>query len=301
MNYYQNLWLKTRRRFAQYLTGSIQNPLWLLMFSVTRIHVLRSLGIFISKRPQSQSNRAIKNSVFKNLDANNIVQSLQTDGLHLNINLPEKILKEVLTFAYSTKYSGNANIRYTFYLSEKDQAERQYQQTFFSAHHLNPAQHCQTIANLERDPLLWKVASQYLETDPILIGSRIWWTFATRQELSESVKGYFKFHYDLEDYRFIKFMFYLTHVDRSTTPHVCVKGSHKQKKLKHQFSLLRERSDQEIINFYGKDKIETICGKAGFGFVEDFYCFHKAMIPKTQNRLMLEIKFAMNDYGLFYG
>ncbi len=67
------------------------------------------------------------------------------------------------------------------------------------------------------------------------------------------------------------------------------------------FSLLREREDREIVDFYGKDKIEIICGKAGFGFVEYFYCFHKAMVPKTKNRLMLEIEFAMNDYGLFYG
>jgi hypothetical protein len=301
MNYFQSLWLKIQRRFAQYLKGSIQNPHWLLMFSVTRIQILRSLGIFVFKRPQSRSNSDIENSLFKNLDANKIVESLQTDGLYLNINLPDNILKEILIFARSIEYVGNANIRYSFYLSEKDKAEQKYQQTFFSAHHLDPSKHSQAILKLERDPLLWEVAAKYLETDPVLIGSRIWWTFATKQELSESVKGYFQFDYDLEDYRFIKFMFYLTDVDKSSAPHVCVRGSHKNKKLQYQFSLLRERDNREIVNFYGKDKIETICGKAGFGFVEDFYCFHKAMIPKNKNRLMLEIKFAMNDYGLFYG
>ena len=300
MNYYQNLWLKTRRRFTQYFTGAIENPRWLLMFVVTRIQVLRSLGIFISKRPQSKSNRENENSLFKNLDPNKIIRGLQTDGLYININLPENILNKILTFAYSTNYLGDADIECNFYLSEKDRAERQYQRTFFSAHHLNPAQHCLAIALLERDPLLWEIACQYLETEPILIGSRMWWTFATRQELDESIKGYFRFHYDLEDYRFIKFMFYLTDVDRNSVPHVCVRGSHKQKKLRHQFSWLRETSDREIISFYGKEKIATICGKAGLGFVEDFYCFHKAMVPKTQNRLVLEIKFAMNDYGLIF-
>lgn len=298
---FQSLWLKIQRRFGQYLKGSIQNPRWLLMFCVTRIHILRSLGVFILKRPHSDSNNALKNSLFNKLNPDRIVENLQTDGLCLNIKLPEKTVKEIVNFAESAKYLGNANSRYSFHLCEKDRAEKQHQQTFFSAHHFNPSQKCEAIAKLERDPFLWKVAAKYLETDPVLIGSRMWWTFATKQELSESVRGFFRFHYDLEDYRFIKFMFYLTDVDTNSAPHVCVRGSHKNKKLQYQFSLLREREDREIVDFYGKDKIEIICGKAGFGFVEDFYCFHKATVPKTKNRLMLEIKFAMNDYGLFYG
>jgi hypothetical protein len=298
---FQSLWLKIQRRFGQYLKGSIQNPGWLLMFCVTRINILRSLGIFILKRPHSESNIETKNSLFNELNTNKITESLKTDGLYLNIKLPQQTVKEIVNFAESAKYLGNANFRYSFHLCEKNLAEQKHQQTFFSAHHFNPSQQCEAIAKLERDPLLWKVAAKYLETDPVLIGSRIWWTFATKQKLSESVKGFFRFHYDLEDYRFIKFMFYLTDVDTNSAPHVCVRGSHKNKKLQHQFSLLREREDREIVNFYGKEKIEIICGKAGFGFVEDFYCFHKAMIPKNKNRLMLEIKFAMNDYGLFYG
>lgn len=278
----------------------MQNPRWLLMFCITRVQILRSLGIYFSKCFQSPSNQKIKSSIFENVAVNDIVNNLQIDGLSLNINLPENTLKDILTFAHSAEYSGNANLQYRFYLSEKDRAEQRYQQTFFSAHHLSPAQHCKAIENLEKDPLLWEVASQYLETDPVLIGSRMWWTFATQQKLSESIKGYFQFHYDLEDYRFIKFMFYLTDVELSNAPHVCVKGSHRRKKLKHQFSLIRASSDREIIDFYSTDKIEMICGKAGFGFVEDFYCFHKALVPQQHHRLILEVKFAMHDYGLSF-
>ncbi|PSO85260.1 MAG: hypothetical protein BRC41_08590, partial [Cyanobacteria bacterium QH_9_48_43] len=68
--------------------------------------------------------------------------------------------------------------------------------------------------------------------------------------------------------------------------------------LRHQFSLVRERNDAEIINYYGKENVETVYGKAGSGFVEDFYCFHKGTLPVYKNRLVLEVKFAMNDYGI---
>jgi len=59
------------------------------------------------------------------------------------------------------------------------------------------------------------------------------------------MQGMFRFHYDLEDYRFIKFMFYLTDVDLFNSPHhIYVKGSHEKKKLGYQFSILRRQDRQ---------------------------------------------------------
>ena len=105
------------------------------------------------------------------------------------------------------------------------------------------------------------------------------------------------FHYDLDDYRFLKFFFYLTDVDDKSGPHICVRASHKYKKFSH--ILLRKReTDREIIDSYGEESLVTICGEAGFGFVEDPLCFHKGLTPTHKDRLLLQIEFATTDYGM---
>lgn len=40
----------------------------------------------------------------------------------------------------------------------------------------------------------------------------------------------------------------------------------------------------------------SICGTAGFGFIEDPFCFHKGTIPVCRDRLILEVKFASKNY-----
>lgn len=69
-----------------------------------------------------------------------------------------------------------------------------------------------------------------------------------------------------------------------------------KKKLAHILSFFRRRSDQGIVEDYGAENVVPICGPAGFGFVEDTFCFHKATPPTRRDRLMLQIQFALNDY-----
>jgi hypothetical protein len=47
--------------------------------------------------------------------------------------------------------------------------------------------------------------------------------------------------------------------------------------------------DESIIQHYGEDAIGTICGPAGYGFMEDHYCYHRAMPPKAGKRLILQV------------
>ncbi|HEY9742032.1 MAG TPA: hypothetical protein V6C90_16215, partial [Coleofasciculaceae cyanobacterium] len=54
---------------------------------------------------------------------------------------------------------------------------------------------------------------------------------------------------------------------------------------------------QEITKYYGYKNIVPICGKAGFGFVEDTGCFHKGTPSGSKDRLLLQIEFAVKNYG----
>ena len=62
-----------------------------------------------------------------------------------------------------------------------------------SGHHLNPSLLCPAIKKIENDPKLWEIAAQYLETNPVLIESRLKWTFAVGEAVSENMSGCFAF------------------------------------------------------------------------------------------------------------
>ena len=98
-----------------------------------------------------------------------------------------------------------------------------------------------------------------------------------------------RFHYDAEGYLLLYFNFYLTDVDALSGPHITVQNSHGRKPLRFLF-LSANQSDEEITRRYGTENVVTICGKAGFGFVEDAYCFHKALPPRSRDRLFLQLR-----------
>lgn len=298
MNYYkkhvQRLWFKLKRRGIQYLFSTLKEPKWALMFCFGRIQFFRSLATYIAKNNEYKTD--IEETMFNDLNIDIAVNRLKNEGLFVGIDIPKHILSEIIDFSQSVSYFGNGNAQFSFFLPEKDRLESHYQQKFTTAHHLHNSILCPAIQKIEQDPVIWEIAARYLETNPVAIQTRIWWTFATGLPVDKSLSLPFNFHYDVEDYRFIKFMFYLTDVNQLNSPHVCVRGSHKKKQLRHQFSLTRETSKENIMSYYGNDKIVNICGKAGLGFVEDFYCFHRGTVPIAGDRLILEIKFAMNKY-----
>ena len=295
IKYCQDFWFKFKRRAFQYFIEGLKNPKWIIMFCLARIQIFRSLGIYLSKRSWNRLDEV--DSIFKEVNVDLAVEQLRSEGLYEGINIPGDRLLEIQEFSQSVSYLGDARNEFSFFLHEKDEAELRYRQKFITAHHLNPSRQCEAIQKIAEDPKIWQIAAKYLETKPILIETRLWWTFVLEEAANESLLLPYSFHHDIEDYRFIKFMFYLSNVDKYSGSHVCVKGSHNKKRLSDQLSLIRETNEQKIFDYYGTEKIETICGQAGLGFVEDFYCFHKGTLPILKDRLILEVKFAMNRYG----
>jgi hypothetical protein len=47
------------------------------------------------------------------------------------------------------------------------------------------------------------------------------------------------------------------------------------------------QSEEAIVAHYGHAAIETLCGPAGYGFLEDHFCYHRVLPPKDGERLML--------------
>ncbi|MBW4604470.1 MAG: hypothetical protein KME29_34125 [Calothrix sp. FI2-JRJ7] len=297
-NYKQRIFSNLYNAVYENYKGLTKNPKWLLMRKVSRFQAGRTIRYFLTRQSKlSQLTIDESNSYFTNVNVNEVVNQLKDDGIFLGINLPQCVVKEIVEFAESTLCYANRKPELGFYYHQKEQAQIKTKKQFIVGSYFNTSSLCPAINKLQNDAKLLAIAAKYLEREPVHQGSLLWWSFPgerTYQQLSSNGQ---LFHYDLDDYRFIKFFFYLTDVDKQSGPHICVRGSHKQKKLSH--LILRKReTDEDIIKYYGEKSLITIYGQAGFGFVEDGLCFHKGIAPTNKNRLILQIEFATTDYGM---
>lgn len=297
-NYKQRIFSNLYNALYENYKGLTKNPKWLLMRKVSRFKAGRTIRYFLTRKSKlSQLTIDERNSHFTNLNVNEVVNQLKENGIFLGINLPHGVIQEIVEFAKSTLCYANRKPELGFYYHQKEQAQIQTKKQFIVGSYFNTSSLCPAIKQLQNDAKLLAIAAKYLERKPVHQGSLLWWSFPgerTYQQLSSNGQ---LFHYDLDDYRFIKFFFYLTDVDKQSGPHICVRGSHKQKKLSH-LVLRKRETDEDIIKYYGEESLITIYGQAGFGFVEDGLCFHKGIAPTHKDRLILQIEFATTDYGM---
>lgn len=286
---------RARLKFNQEYKYLIKNPKWLLMFVFGRFIFIRSLISYFYKHPAMEKYRN-KPSLF-DLNVEYVVQSLRKDGLSLGINLNKNTVKEILEFAESKKFYADGDRNLLFNISDIKNLQTSHNNNFIIGDYLDAAKLCPTINQLASDPILLEIAAKYLNTEPRFVETKLYWTFVNKADFEDRMKlGGVLFHHDPIDYHSLKFYFYLTDVDLLSGPHVCVRGSHKNKKITHQFSLLIGRDDRDIEDYYGNENVVTICEKAGFGFAEDPFCFHKAITPTHRERLVLQITFTLNKY-----
>jgi hypothetical protein len=140
------------------------------------------------------------------------------------------------------------------------------------------------------------LALRFLGPRSTFLGSRVWWSFPASARPDEELQAGRRFHFDLYAWRAMAAFFYLTDVGSEAGPHLCVAGTHRRKALRHRFSLRRWREDEEIDRAYGGDRIRTVLGAAGTGFLEDPTCFHKSALPSARPRLILELLWGSGDF-----
>ncbi|NJK55677.1 MAG: hypothetical protein HC939_06615 [Pleurocapsa sp. SU_5_0] len=275
------------------------------MFVIARLPWGRNLGEFFYRDrylTQKQNYYGTKvSSIFKDTDSEKAVKLIKQDGYYLGLQLSQPILKEVLEYAYTANISIDGKRGFEFKYSNKNQAAKQYNCQIITANYLAINSECLAMQKLSNDPKLREIATKYLGKEPVLVRSQMGWTFIGSKQAyaqkGETGIPTLRFHYDLDDYRALKFFFYLTDVDSLSGSHRCVAGSHKKRKLLHY--LVRSQSDQKIADYYGLESVVNICGRAGFGFAEDPFCFHRGSPPTTAPRLMIQLEFALNDYGMW--
>ena len=320
---YKTFWGK----YTAYSRHTLYDYRWILMFILARFPLGRTLGTSFYQGRQEKNtyndtvkghlenqtaseqlvnkdqadNANISTSIFKDLEVNSAVKSIENDGYCLGLQLPEYLLQEILDYAETGDVSVDREPRLSFKCADKEQAEKKYNQEIIIGNYLAVNSECLAMQKLFNDPKLIAIATEYLGKKPTLVRSEMGWTFVASKQAyakkGEIGSPTILFHYDLDDYRALKFFFYLTDVDSLSGSHRCVAGSHKKRKLIHY--ILRSQSDLEIADYYGSDRVIDICGPAGMGFAEDPFCFHRGSPPATSPRLLIQLEFALNDYGVW--
>jgi hypothetical protein len=280
-------------RVPRYLAKLRKNPTWLPMYVFGRLMLVRKAHWMTAKTvPESPS----QSTIFTEVSCKSAVEALLRDGLFGGINLPKQLCEEIAAFALQNPCFAGSNRNLQFMPAEHGAAEERFDQAILNGNYFEKILDCDAIRTVQRDPLLHDIAAHYLGGQACLTGTRIWWTFPTKRATAAAKRfsSQEEYHFDLLDWRMLKFFFYLKPVDKGTGPHVYVRGSHKRRALRHQLTPFIGHPVSDVLKVYGEDKAVTMLGEAGFGFVEDPFGFHKASIVEKTPRLAMEIAFGVS-------
>ncbi|MEO5758263.1 MAG: hypothetical protein ABIQ51_15545 [Mesorhizobium sp.] len=281
-------------RIPTYLKDMRENPAWLPMFMLARTMPGRRLH-WRGAKPASPA-LDTHETMFTGVDRDAVVAGLRSEGLFSGLALPASIHEEIASFARRTPCFGNFDRRLEFLPSEHKEAEARFCRPLLSGHFFERVLDCDAALAVQRDPLLLDIAARYLGGQAKMITTRVWWSFPTGgvSDAEKNLASLGKYHFDLDDWRMLKFFFYLVPVDDGTGPHVYVRGSHRRRILKHQMTLLVGHPAEEVLGVYGKESPVTLTGEAGLGFVEDPFGFHMGTVPTRKPRLMMEVGFGVS-------
>ena len=283
-------------RLRYYLSGG---PTYVLLAIAGRFRAIRSSVSSLRRLcwPPSGQSQDTASVLLEAAAPGAVACSLEADGVYAGLHLTAKVYQEIREALLNRTCYGEGKLEFPFSYREKQAAESRYGRRFMIGHYYELPE-VRLLARLAGDPLLFQIARCYLGIEPVFVGMRAWWSFASGASADEQVRSGQRFHYDIEDYKALSVFFYLTDVDGDSGPHVCIRGSHKDKTLRHILSPVRRRTDDELLRIYGSERMLTMCGVAGFGFAEDTFCFHKGLHPRNRDRLILQLRYAMKDYGM---
>lgn len=274
-------------------------------FPAARFLVTWSRGILHARRLRAhlqQCESHMASSLFPSLDRADFVNRLRDDGVAFGLKLPDEMVNEIVGYAQRNRCYADRRPKLGFTPEHRSQAEAALGKPILVAQYFNVAAECSAVGRLLSDPGLQWIAAKYLESVPTFVGANLWWTFPVKPLEKDRDLHAHLFHRDVDDFRFFKFFFYLTDVRSDDGAHVCVVASHLNPPLTRPGDRwnIRRYSDAEIERYFSTDRIMEIVGPAGTGFAENTLCVHKGLTPTSHPRLLLQLQFALFDYGVMH-
>lgn len=153
-----------------------------------------------------------------------------------------------------------------------------------------------SVRKITYDPKILEIAKKYLGNNAIVRNQSIWWSFPAKGLEDENFDSpRYWYHYDIDDFKFLKIFIYLNDVDSETGPHIVVKNTHKSKPWK--YKLNRSINNNKINGFFEDKEIIELTGKKGTSFLEDTFTYHNGTPPKKP-RLVLQVEYSLTNLKL---
>jgi hypothetical protein len=261
------------------------------MYVFGRFGIIRSLMVWIYSQRKSEPGLTSSSSLVDVADVDDVVLKISRDGFCPDLNLRQEVVERLLTFASVATCFGDGKELFPFCYGYSHFGEQQARPPFRLGRYNHALGASSVLQALASDAQLLAIARKYLCTEPVLLGGRMWWSFAGPADSEQRREAGQGFHYDIDGYRGLTFFFYLTDVRPSSGPHVYVRGTHVKKSWRHLVSLYKGRTDAEITKCYGSENQVLLCGPAGSGFAEDIFGFRKGMVPERVDRLIIQLRY----------
>lgn len=241
-------------------------------------------------------------TVFPGVSTGEVLASVGTDAVFTGLQLSADVVTALVAFAEQAPCI-RPHLINRFAALGSDTQERFTKRDVTSGHLWNgqPAPMatvvdpsvCPEAARLMVDPFLLDVARGFLGYGPTRVRVNMFWSFAAdfdddqRRRFHQTID----YHYDIESYSFLYVNFYLTDTDRESGAHAMVKGSQRGKTISMLVGSAR-RSRAAVLERWGTGSELTIEGAAGFGFVQDSACYHRALPPVSRDRLFMQLRYS---------
>jgi hypothetical protein len=232
-----------------------------------RACVIRVLGWWIGMR----------STISEDLDP--LLASLKEDGIvHLGQVLTEIQCAEIQEYLSDKPvYDRNISLERAF-------SDAQPADMAFGIHLLKDVLNCPHIIETVNRPEILQLAAEYLGCNPTLSCLGVQWSFPTNGPRIAQ-----QFHRDSEDWKYLRFIVYLTDVVEGCGPHVYIEGSHRDA-LPFRMKFY---PPEELSQRYGNDRFIKVFGKPGTAIAADTSGIHKGELPTTKPRLVLNFTFAI--------
>jgi hypothetical protein len=271
------------------------------IFSTARFQPIRATGNTILNLTQPKSHEArkrmlrprsaTKHSIFQGIDPESVIAAIHQRSWFPQFNLTSELVDDIIAEAKDCPLVSRLQPNLAFHLRDKRKIERQIGRRIVFAKYKDMAVNSRALATVCSDPLLLITATKYLGRTPRRVVPRLVISFVAETSAKDRLEQgqTTDFHFDVNGFRELFFNFYLTDTDENSGAHVVVEGSHGEKHWRHLLGSVNV-SDDDLTELYPNARITTVCGNRGFGFVEDPYCIHKALPPRSRYRLFLQVR-----------
>ena len=170
------------------------------------------------------------------------------------------------------------------------------------------------LLELAHDPKILGIAQNYIGAPPTFYSCNLMWSFKEYQDPNIGIAR--NFHRDHDNIKYCTLYVFLSDIDDTHGSHHYMKKTHTssainqvvkegesnninftEKEIYILYNLPLEYLDSIGDNLY-KNYITELKGKAGHGFIEDPFGYHRGNPPKNSDRLVFWIRYGIFDSGL---